>query len=133
MSQKFATEFAARYRVDAAGCWIWTGHIAPTGYGRYGLLYAHRLSVELARGPIPDGMHVDHLCRVRACVNPDHLEVVTQQENNIRAGLIQRKELCINGHDLTDPANHYRRKNGGRLCKPCALDRARARRERQSA
>ncbi len=62
-AQKFATEFNERWTVGASGCWIWTGHIAPTGYGRYGLHYAHRMSIEIHRGPIPDGMHIDHLCR----------------------------------------------------------------------
>ena len=79
---------------------------------------------ELYRGPIRNGLHLDHLCRVRSCVNPDHLEPVTQAENNRRAWAANRRVTCFRGHDLTDPANLYLRKNGGRLCRPCALLRA---------
>jgi hypothetical protein len=63
------------------GCWLWRGRIAPNGYGTIGKEYAHRVAYERARGPIPAGMELDHLCRVKACVNPDHLEVVTKSEN----------------------------------------------------
>lgn len=80
----------ARIEVDASGCWIYTGCIAPVGYGQIGsggvVLYTHRVSYELHEGPIPNGLHIDHLCRNRACCNPEHLEPVTQAENNRRAG-----------------------------------------------
>lgn len=74
------------YIVDDNGCWIWQ-HATTSGYGSLGRgphgqhRYAHRKYYEEARGPIPEGLQLDHLCRVPACVNPDHLEPVTQAEN----------------------------------------------------
>lgn len=79
-----------RYIVDEeTGCWLWTGGTRG-GYGRlkltdYGTMEAHRASYELHKGKIPEGMQLDHLCRNRSCINPDHLEPVTLQEN-IRRG-----------------------------------------------
>ena len=74
-------------------CWIWNGCVR-NGYGlfRYKekVIGAHRFSYELLRGPIPKGLQLDHLCRVRNCVNPNHLEPVTQAEN-LRRGSISRK------------------------------------------
>ncbi len=71
--------------------WIWTGAKNPGGYGVIGAgargqgnKLAHRLSYELFVGPIPEGLHIDHLCVTRLCVRPDHLEPVTQAENNRR-------------------------------------------------
>lgn len=76
--------------VDANGCWLWTGHVEKTtGYGRFSFqgraCSVHRLAYETWVGPIPAGLHIDHLCRVRTCMNPAHLEAVTQAENNRRA------------------------------------------------
>jgi hypothetical protein len=68
-------------------CWIWAGGVSSDGYGtiqRGGLAYAHRLSYEKYIGPIPDGLHIAHLCRVRLCVNPNHLEAVAPGENTRR-------------------------------------------------
>jgi hypothetical protein len=111
-------------KIDAAGpCWLWT---ASTFQG-YGQAYlggrkwkAHRLVWELLVGSVPDGLELDHLCRVRRCVNPDHLELVTHAEN-VRRGL-RRPAMCPKGH-LYDKANtRYRLtgpKAGTRLCREC--------------
>lgn len=63
------------------GCWLWTGTVDRNGYPRHGAQWAHRVAHETHIGPIPDRHQVDHLCNVRTCVNPAHLEAVTQVEN----------------------------------------------------
>lgn len=78
---------------------------------------AHRFSYELLVGSIPVGMEIDHLCHVRGCVNPSHLEPVTHDENMRR----ERKGFCVNGHALT-PENLYT--TNGRKCRACTIDRS---------
>lgn len=80
-------------------CWLWTANTTRGGYGLFNVtsrrpVYAHRFVWELTRGPIPAGYQIDHLCRVRRCVNPEHLEPVTQQENlrRERAALERQEE-----------------------------------------
>lgn len=113
-------------------CWLWQGSI---GLGGYGILSqyssdhrkslpkrAHRVIYEIARGPIPKGLVLDHLCRVRHCVNPDHLEPVTEKVNLQRgygpSGLNFRKTFCLRGHHFTSE-NTYVSPKGGRRCKAC--------------
>lgn len=96
------------YRPDLGPCWLWTASLRAGRYGQFAarhgkILYAHRFSYELASGPIPDGLQIDHLCRVPRCVRPDHLEPVTNRENVLRgfssgANAI-RTGLCHRGHD----------------------------------
>lgn len=72
-------------RPTGSDCWLWTGYVAAGGYGEFHLAgrtrKAHRVAYELLVGPVPEGLDLDHLCRVRRCVNPEHLEPVTRQEN----------------------------------------------------
>ena len=105
-------------------CWLWKGQVGGTGYGRVrigGRMHAvHRVAYELAKGPIPVGLQLDHLCRVRHCCNPSHLEAVTQQEN-IRRGERMNMTHCKRGHEFTESSAYYTRGVIGlkRQCKAC--------------
>jgi hypothetical protein len=123
-------------KVDRSGgdesCWLWTASTTPAGYGQFRVgaapQYAHRLSWVAANGPVPDGLELDHLCRVRRCVNPRHLEPVTTKENSLRgqsfAAINARKTHCPQGHPY-DEANTIRSKSGARLCRACKHERDR--------
>lgn len=93
--------------------------------------YAHRLAYEAFYGPIPEGLHIDHLCNVRACCNPEHLEAVTSGENNRRTrerdftNVNANKTECIHGHPF-DEENTYARPSGGRACRTCLREIKRA-------
>ena len=89
-----------RWLESPTGCWLWTGALDRDGYGRHGGSFAHRAVWEMVEGPIPAGLEMDHLCFVRCCVNPSHLEPVTRLENNRRAGERRKNTpLCPNGHE----------------------------------
>lgn len=104
-------------------CWLWQGAINSAGYGHLRvdrerrMLLAHRFSFITHRGPIPPGMVLDHICRVRACVNPWHVEAVTEKTNILRGVSLSaknaRKTTCPNGHA------YDRRTGGGRRCSVC--------------
>lgn len=116
-------------------CVLWAGYVNTDGYGRTGTHEsAHRAAYESAKGSIPAGMEVDHLCRTPLCVNPDHLEAVTKTINCLRgmsfAAVNHRKDRCDHGHPF-DEANTYWRPNGNRDCRQCIRDRARAYAARQ--
>jgi len=97
----------SRHAIDDRGCWIWQGPLYPNGYGKtsrkvHGTTLAHRAYYTEYRGPVCDGLDLDHLCRNRACVNPDHLEPVARSEN-LNRGHASRTR-CENGlHDITAP------------------------------
>lgn len=119
---------------NASGCVIWNGTIASTGYGCFWLRrrshLAHRISVMRSGRDIPDGRHIDHLCRTPACVNPDHLEVVTPRENHLRGvgfgALNVIKTHCPKGHALEDGnLDAYAMKSGRRACQECMRERCR--------
>lgn len=118
------------YRIDESGCWVWLKGRLRDGYGQCWLgktRRAHRVSYERHRGPIPTGLTIDHLCRNRACINPDHLEVVPHQENVARGlNSYRLRTTCVRGeHDITVPANVLVRKDGSRTCRQCQLARQR--------
>lgn len=129
------------HRSDKPGdCWLWMSRWAPGGYGMFGRddrtrVRAHRYAYEQFRGPIPDGLVIDHLCRMTLCVNPDHLEVVTHQTNILRGvGMGARwavRDRCEQGHPFTEE-NTIVRSDGGRRCRTCfrAFERERSRRRR---
>lgn len=112
------------------GCWLWTGAADFNGYGRIivnrKIVLTHRFSYELARGPIPDGLVLDHLCRIPGCVNPSHLEAVTQKENMRRGARVARTH-CKRGHRLADDNLEPYSINtlGHRNCVTCRRERAR--------
>ncbi len=135
-------EAQARFwmRVTREHCWLWTGETAGNGYGRVKIggqnLAAHRLAYEWLVGPIPDGLEIDHLCSVRNCVNPTHLEAVTHKENTMRGNTITAaaaaKTHCLRGHELAGSnlvPSALRR--GRRDCLICSRNRAAARRAKR--
>jgi hypothetical protein len=117
------------------GCWLWTGHVLPNGYGQVWIAgkhhLVHRVMHEQEIGPIPEGMTVDHVhargCRHKHCGNPAHLEAVTLPENIRRAA--EARDCCTKGHEYT-PENTRMRGNG-RICRRCQADYKQRWQERQ--
>ncbi len=118
--------FAAK--IDFSGeCWLWQAASDNAGYGNFffngRVMLAHRVAHLMFIGGIPDGYEVDHLCRVHNCVLPEHLEAVTRQENNARAGLRgaalvnSERTHCSRGHPLTGPNLYY--DSNKRRCRAC--------------
>lgn len=123
--------FEQRYiPVTESGCWIWTGYTDKYGYGYFKdritgkSKAAHRLSYELFRGSLSSAMQIDHLCKVRCCVNPLHLEMVSQYENIRRGNVMKRRAAndthCLHGHEYTAD-NIIIRDGLYRRCRACTL------------
>lgn len=142
MSLKWLRDHDARFDGYAepepmSGCWIWTGQTRQWKLTPYGIIYVrgkrlsvHRYAYERFRGPIPEGYTIDHLCRNSLCVNPRHLEAVTNRENVLRGvgptAVNAAKSECNRGHPFT-PENTYLDRLGKRYCKTCDAERHRRR------
>lgn len=114
---------------ESGSCWLWTADKICGGYGRFSfngrLVLAHRFSYEFFNEEIPKGLQIDHLCRNRGCVNPEHMEVVTNRENMMRGlspSLTSKRQLskthCPQNHPYSGE-NLYLDPNGGRRCRIC--------------
>lgn len=107
-------------------CWAWLGAKTDRGYGHLNIegrnAGPHRFAYEFCIGPIPEGLVLDHLCRNRSCVEPFHIEPVTQQQNILRgtgrSACAARATHCAKGHPY-DEVNTYWRRSGGRACRIC--------------
>lgn len=139
-SSPAAERFPLYVKAAPNGCLEWTSKISSNGYGWFHVArrggknvqsLAHRYAWEQARGPIPAGMTIDHLCRNRRCVNVSHMEMVSGRINTLRGtaptAINARKVVCIRGHELTP------RPEGGRRCEVCKLAQQRVRRARARA
>lgn len=106
-------------------CWLWMGSMYNNGYGKIGKTgyMVHRIAYELTQGDVPEDMCLDHLCKQRNCVNPEHLEVVTLVENVMRGesqhAKNARKTHCINGHEFTPENTYHRSDRNTRECIAC--------------
>lgn len=121
-------------------CWVWAAFKDKHGYGQFSagrrsptgkrvMDMAYRVAFQLIKGPVPAGMHLDHLCRNPSCVNPDHLEAVTSRENTLRGtsppARYAKMQTCKRGHQKT-PENTYYTGMGYGYCRQCHLIRTTA-------
>jgi len=126
--------FAEKVALDDDGCLVWIGGTNSHGYGTFNArpesVMAHRWSYEYHVAPIPAGMVLDHICRNRACVNPDHLEPVTQSENLLRGagvGLASAwKTHCPAGHPYSEANTYLPPRRVNRMCRTCRAKSRRA-------
>lgn len=135
-----ADQFMARIQPTTNGCWCWTGPLHDAGYGRVRvagqLVYLHRWMYERVVGLIPSGLTIDHLCRVRSCCNPAHLEAVTRGENVLRGmaatAVAWRNRTCVKGHPMHGE-NLYVSPKGQSQCRACRRVRHREQARRRRA
>lgn len=129
LDARLPPRFWSKVRVDDAGCWRWVAAHDEFGYARFGWLghnrHAHRVCYERLVGPVPPGLELDHLCRVRDCVNPSHMEAVTHHVNMVRSLaptiVTMHAGVCLRGHAYVP----------GAPCRECArLNEAAFRRRR---
>jgi hypothetical protein len=129
--ERLPARFWTKVETGETECWLWTGAINRNGYGRFVVgvkdtRVAHRVAYEALVAPIATGLQLDHLCRTRRCVNPAHVEPVTQAENLRRGETITAKAVatthCPKDHPYSGE-NLYVNPEGHRLCRQCARDR----------
>lgn len=136
MGRPAIARFEEKFSVTDVGCWEWTASLNSTGYGTFNpgwphnSVMAHRWSYEHFIGPIPEGMDLDHLCRNRACVRPEHLEPVTTSEN-LRRGVgvgssNARKTHCPKGHPYSGENLYVPPSRPNRMCRTCRRDQKKA-------
>lgn len=126
MTPDVLARFMSKVESQPDGCWQWSGSKTKGGYANLKVggktLVAHRLSFEHFVGPIPEDKQLDHLCRNRACVNPEHLQAVSSRVNVLRGigtgARYARRTSCSHGHPFTEE-NTYVRPDGGRKCRIC--------------
>ncbi len=132
--EPFWKRLADKIDADPDGCWDWLGARQSEGYGVIRVwgkaVYAHILMYILTNGPIPDGLEIDHLCRNRNCVNPQHLEAVTHRTNLLRghtmSAMWAARTHCREGHELAGD-NLRIRVDRSRACRTCERARQRNR------
>jgi hypothetical protein len=139
--ERLPERFWVKIQTGPYGCWLWQASKNEFGYGLYAhpvSQLAHRVSYAVLVGPIPAGYDVDHICRVRHCVNPEHLRAVTHRENILAphamtsSAIRSRRTHCPQGHELVEPnIPPAEKRNGWRKCRAC--DWARAHVKRQAA
>lgn len=141
MDKKTLHRFQKKIELDLlTGCWNWTAATIKSGYGYFSYngkpRLSHRISYEHWNGKIPNGLHIDHICRNRLCANPSHLEVVTNKENCNRGvhpkGIYHhygKKTHCIRNHPF-DKNNTYRDSKGSRQCIKCSRMRVKEHRSK---
>jgi hypothetical protein len=121
-------------RPDLGRCWLWRGSTSRLGYGHlfWDKRYrpSHAVAYELVVGPIPEGLEIDHLCRVPSCVRPTHLEPITHRENVIVRGrgpwaARAAQTRCLRGHPLSGENVYIHKSRGVRVCRTCHRDNVR--------
>lgn len=126
MIQTIFDTFTQQYKIAPNGCWIWQRCLVK-GYGVFThdkkLIYAHRYSYELRFGKIPDNLEIHHLCYYKACVNPEHMKLITRAEHlDIENKFYKTLTYCKKGHELTSDnvyMSNGRNGNINRTCKKC--------------
>lgn len=139
LDSKLRARFWAKVSVAPAdACWEWLAGRDRKGYGKFAIGQkhhrAHRIAYNLFGLQIPNDLVIDHLCRNRACVNPDHLEPVTSRENAVRGAAAAahgfHAGVCKYGHEFT-PENTYATRDGGKNCRTCVLEGCKKRRAKR--
>ncbi len=139
MRRPILERLLTRVEISSDGCWVWPGAHTSTGYGQIKvdgrMALAHRVAYEMLVGSVPTGLVLDHICRVRACCNPDHLEPVTQAENVRRgelAAINTSKTHCPAGHPYDDTNTYVFSPKRYRGCRACRLEASRRHRARKA-